>query len=49
MPSLGNISSFRLKLWSALENLFEVSIYTQCCQVSSFRAIELHKWIQVFI
>ncbi|KAE8750096.1 hypothetical protein FOCC_FOCC003220 [Frankliniella occidentalis] len=39
MPSLGNISSFRSKLWSALENLFEISIYTQCSQIEVLRAV----------
>lgn len=39
MPSLGNISSFRSKLWSALENLFEVSIYTKCSQMEVLQAV----------
>ncbi|KAK3920424.1 Conserved oligomeric Golgi complex subunit 5 [Frankliniella fusca] len=39
MPSLGNISSFRSKLWSALENLFEVSIYNQCSQIEVLQAV----------
>lgn len=39
MPSLGNLSSFRSKLWSALENLFEVSIYTQCNQIEILQTV----------
>lgn len=39
MPSLGNISSFRSKLWAALENLFELSIYTRCSQVEVLQSV----------
>ncbi|KAK7861909.1 hypothetical protein R5R35_010941 [Gryllus longicercus] len=34
MPSLGNLSMFRSRLWSSLENLFESSIYKHCVQIA---------------
>lgn len=34
MPSLGNLSTFRSKLWSSLENLFESSVYRHCIQIA---------------
>ncbi|XP_066994228.1 conserved oligomeric Golgi complex subunit 5 [Anabrus simplex] len=43
MPSPGNASMFRSRLWSALEHLFDSSIYTECSQIELLQRVLLKK------
>ncbi|KAJ9578646.1 hypothetical protein L9F63_005136 [Diploptera punctata] len=39
MPSPGNTANFRSRLWTALEHLFDTSIYLECCQVELLQKV----------